>query len=755
MRKQVLSFVLAFIMCLGLIPAMTVSVSAVEAITAKGLTRDDGVWLFPVAKGNLSDWAGCGNGMQKGGKGCTLCDKGEKHSCEYHNSTNGHSGIDITASKGTAILAPADGTVRRVYNNTVSGNTIFIEHIINDDSGLSYYSVYYHLDTFNKDKKGTKLKEGDKVRTGDQIGTMGQSGTGAAGVHLHFSMFVDKSFAQGMKKSDLNVENKGWALKPGVKGRILTNPSIKNYKDGKLDGFNLSNNKYKDENTIFYREHCGSITYTLDKTKVSIGPGESTEFKDVTSEFIGHRIAIKSFENGKYITVHISEKTSPLYANVDWIKSWEVFQTVENSDGWIGFKSEANNKYISVNINADNNPLRAEADLLKSWECFKIYKKGDDYYLKSRANDKWVSMEKNTENNPLWARVDVPASWEKFKIEILPTVSDGTYKIINVASKKYLGIITGKNGTGSYTDMPLHNQNTVLWKLVETDPSYNWTLAYEYEKDSYIIHSATKNVVLNASANEPKSSTRINVYNLDNGSTYSTQRWIIESVGNDQYIIRLKYNKNLVLTANGEKDGATIIVKTYDPNDDYQKWIFKNIDNAEEANKTENSEQIIKQIIDNANDILDDAAIALSVTETVPSSQKVIINGKEITFEAYNINGNNYFKLRDLAYALNGTNKQFEVSFNEATNGINLMSNRMYTPVGGEMLINSSKTSKTTKLTSSKVYLDSNEVKFTAYNIDGNNYFKLRDVMKTFDIYVGWNGNTSTITLDTTKSYID
>lgn len=37
----------------------------------------------------------------------------------------------------------------------------------------------------------------------------------------------------------------------------------------------------------------------------------------------------------------------------------------------------------------------------------------------------------------------------------------------------------------------------------------------------------------------------------------------------------------------------------------------------------------------------------------VPSPQKVFLNNKEIQFNAYNINGNNYFKLRDLAYVFN------------------------------------------------------------------------------------------------------
>ena len=62
---------------------------------------------------------------------------------------------------------------------------------------------------------------------------------------------------------------------------------------------------------------------------------------------------------------------------------------------------------------------------------------------------------------------------------------------------------------------------------------------------------------------------------------------------------------------------------------------------------------------------------------------------------------------------------------------------------------------KTPTPTQSKIYLDGKEVNFTVYLIDGNNYFKLRDIMKAIDAYVGWDGATSTITLDTSKGYVD
>jgi hypothetical protein len=135
-----------------------------------------------------------------------------------------------------------------------------------------------------------------------------------------------------------------------------------------------------------------------------------------------------------------------------------------------------------------------------------------------------------------------------------------------------------------------------------------------------------------------------------------------------------------------------------------------------------------------------------------PTSSPVLVNGKQTSFDAYNIADNNYFKLRDLAYVLSGTEKQFEVGYDDATKAITLTSGESYTAVGGEMEGKGAE-SKTANPTSSKIYLDGAEISITAYNIGGNNYFKLRDIGETFDFEVDWDGENRTIVIDTSKSY--
>lgn len=135
-----------------------------------------------------------------------------------------------------------------------------------------------------------------------------------------------------------------------------------------------------------------------------------------------------------------------------------------------------------------------------------------------------------------------------------------------------------------------------------------------------------------------------------------------------------------------------------------------------------------------------------------PTASKVLVNGKEVAFDAYNINDNNYFKLRDIALQLSGTEKQFEVEWDETNDAILLTSGMPYTAVGGEMAAAGTESRKA-ELTQSAVILDGAEASFTAYNILDNNYFKLRDLGQAFDFDVSWDEASQTITIDTSASY--
>jgi hypothetical protein len=148
----------------------------------------------------------------------------------------------------------------------------------------------------------------------------------------------------------------------------------------------------------------------------------------------------------------------------------------------------------------------------------------------------------------------------------------------------------------------------------------------------------------------------------------------------------------------------------------------------------------------------DEVSVPAVPQTATPTASTVLVNSRQVAFDAYNINGNNYFKLRDLANTLNGTEKQFEVGWDSAANAISLTSGRAYTAVGGEME-GKGAGSQTATPTASKITLDGAAVNFTAYNIGGNNYFKLRDIGEAFNFGVDWDGASKTIAIDTNKAY--
>jgi len=88
-----------------------------------------------------------------------------------------HTGLDIAAKKGTAIVAFADGKVIDAGKNATYGNYLLIEH----KNGIR--SFYGHNSKLSV-KKGQKVKVGQKVA---EVGSTGMS----TGPHLHFEVRKD------------------------------------------------------------------------------------------------------------------------------------------------------------------------------------------------------------------------------------------------------------------------------------------------------------------------------------------------------------------------------------------------------------------------------------------------------------------------------------------------------------------------------------------------------------------------------------
>lgn len=141
--------------------------------------------------------------------------------------------------------------------------------------------------------------------------------------------------------------------------------------------------------------------------------------------------------------------------------------------------------------------------------------------------------------------------------------------------------------------------------------------------------------------------------------------------------------------------------------------------------------------------------ISAGAASAVPTATPIRINGQTVQFDAYNIGGNNYVKLRDLAYALTGTSVQFNVAWN---NGIVLTSDTAYVPVGGEMTSKGTG-AKSAVTTACTIVKDGVRIPLAAYNIEKNNYFKIRDIGQIFDFSVDYDTTAKCVQIDTSKPY--
>ena len=146
---------------------------------------------------------------------------------------------------------------------------------------------------------------------------------------------------------------------------------------------------------------------------------------------------------------------------------------------------------------------------------------------------------------------------------------------------------------------------------------------------------------------------------------------------------------------------------------------------------------------------------ALENINAIPHTASVYVDNVAKNIGAFNIAGNNYFKLRDIAYVLSGTVKQFDVTWDGEKNAINLISNRPYTVIGGESVVMTKEDLTLASQTTAATYLDGEEIKLAAYNIEGNNYFKLRDVGSALNFGVNWDEINEIILITTSINYGD
>lgn len=129
----------------------------------------------------------------------------------------------------------------------------------------------------------------------------------------------------------------------------------------------------------------------------------------------------------------------------------------------------------------------------------------------------------------------------------------------------------------------------------------------------------------------------------------------------------------------------------------------------------------------------------------VLSAQKMVCNGQEVSLQAYNIDGYNYLKLRDIAALMAGTGSKFSIQVTDTA-----LKREVSCTLGGTYLLaaddlkTGADQSKTCVASSWSFYVNGEYKSVYVYNIGGYNYFKLRDLGDALKFGVDYNAVTNT-----------
>ncbi len=129
----------------------------------------------------------------------------------------------------------------------------------------------------------------------------------------------------------------------------------------------------------------------------------------------------------------------------------------------------------------------------------------------------------------------------------------------------------------------------------------------------------------------------------------------------------------------------------------------------------------------------------------VLSPQKLRVDGRQVACEKYNIDGSNYFKLRDIAMVLSSTGSEFSVGWDAEKNVISVVTGEEYEPNGSELdLSGGDKSASAAPSTQTLLINGVERGDLSAYNIGGNNFFKLRDLGDALGFQVNFDRESNT-----------
>ena len=171
-------------------------------------------------------------------------------------------------------------------------------------------------------------------------------------------------------------------------------------------------------------------------------------------------------------------------------------------------------------------------------------------------------------------------------------------------------------------------------------------------------------------------------------------------------------------------------------------------DKAEEkmAEVKKDAKEVKEEVKKDAKEVKEEVKKEVKEVKTVDvkaTTQKVKLDGKDVVIYGYNIDGYNYFKLRDLAAVLKDSQAKFGVEYKDGV--VTLTKAADYKVAESDQ--KEVKAMSKGMLTNDKVLVGDKTLTATAYKVDDSNYYKLRDLGKELGFGVGYDEATKSVLL--------
>ncbi len=118
-----------------------------------------------------------------------------------------------------------------------------------------------------------------------------------------------------------------------------------------------------------------------------------------------------------------------------------------------------------------------------------------------------------------------------------------------------------------------------------------------------------------------------------------------------------------------------------------------------------------------------------------------------VYFDCFNVDGTNYFAIRDVAKLLNNSDYSFNIAYDNENNCVAIDKNDNYISTGAEFNKSIGKKKSKQNPETFDVICDGVQFSLKAYNINDRNYVSLRDICHILGLNTQWNTNTKSIEL--------